>query len=142
MAELGLGEHVAQRLRQLGGALDDLLTHRDVANAARISDALVAFLETGPQRLGFLGASLEGRRRRSARHHEQDRAQRIVVSAGGGGVVGSLGMLGGKPRRDILVAELEARLEAAANDLAPDQIGLHARFERFGLEALLAKDCR
>ena len=42
-----------------------------------------------------------------------------------------------KSGRNILVAELEAALVTAADDLAPDQIGLDPGLERFGLQALL-----
>jgi hypothetical protein len=46
-------------------------------------------------------------------------------------------VFGVQARFDVLVAELEAGLVAAADDLVPDQIGLHARLQRFLHHALL-----
>src|SRR6185312_15199813 len=84
---------------------------------------------------GLLLPRLEGGRRRSARHQEKDGAKRVVVS-NRGGVVWLLRL---DPRLDVLVAELEAALIAAADDLAPHQLGFHTRLQGFDLEARVRK---
>src|SRR5262245_27522359 len=61
--------------------------------------------------------------------------KRVIVADRGG----VLGPLAGKPGLDILLAELEAALIAAAYDLAPDHFGAHAGFDGIGLDALLVE---
>src|SRR6185436_15910508 len=102
-----------------------------VARSAGQRDALLAALKSGAERLGFLHAGLEGSRRRSTRHYKQDGAKRVVIS----GHVRVFAVLGLQPAIDVLVAELEGALVFAADDLAPDQVGLDAGLERFRLDA-------
>src|SRR6185503_13436538 len=61
--------------------------------------------------------------------------KRVIVTDRGG----VLGPLAGEPGLDILVAELEAALIAAADDLTPDYFGADARLDGIGLKALLAE---
>src|SRR5215216_4618271 len=103
---------------QITGRSDDHVTHCDVLEAACETNAFLAILKTIAQSLGFAFARRDHFFRRSAGNDEQDRPQRIFVADR------RLVFLSARLQRvkNIALANLEVRLELAANDLRPAEI--------------------
>ena len=122
LADLGLVEHLraaaAGRSAELRTTWSRTATSRSArANGMpssqlwkRARSASASRVRASMQRFG-----------RAARHHEQDRAQRVVVADR------VLRLAVPAPSRTSFSRDLEAALEAAADDLAPGDVGLDAR---------------
>jgi len=133
MADRSAVEDLTKRRGYVGRGLDHGLLYRRVLHRLEERVRLGAGLHTGAQGLGLLFSCFDGVGRRSSRDDQHDRLHLIFEALGIRLLVTGFFL-------DVLFADLETLLVSAADQIAPNHVGLQARLQRVGSNALVSKD--
>src|SRR6185437_13948005 len=133
VADRGIVEQLAQVRRNVGGGPDHHFADRGIRHRLEILVGLLAGFHAAAQGLGILLPQLDRAWRGPVRHDQHDRLHPVFERVGLLRIVAAFGL---DLLRDVLLADLQAFLVAAANQAAPDHVGLDLLLQRLGADAL------
>src|SRR3954449_7337463 len=139
MADRRLVEYLTQNRGNVGGGLGHDLADRGIWHRFEEGIRLGTGLNPVTQSFGFLLSRLDRRRSGSSRNDQNDLLH-LVLERVALRLLISSGTLDGS--HDVLFADLEALLVSSANETGPNHIGLQARLERLGSNALAFEGLR